>query len=104
MGPTIEFGVNMIRLAIADDHRLIREGIDLMLAGVQHIEIVAHASDGPELMDILETTQVDVILLDVRMPTMSGLDVLERIGPLASDVAVSGRRATSSRASVRTNW
>jgi len=88
MGPTIEFEVNMIRLAIADDHRLIREGIDLMLAGADHIEIVAHASDGPELMDILETTQVDVILLDVRMPTMSGLDVLERIGPLESDIAV----------------
>ena len=78
----------MIRLAIADDHRIIREGIELLLAETENIEIVAHASDGRELIDILANTEVDVILLDVRMPTMSGLDVLERIGALDADVAV----------------
>lgn len=78
----------MIRLAIADDHRIIREGIDLLLAGTEHIEIVAHASDGPELIDILDTTEVDVILLDVRMAKMSGLEVLERIGARGEDIAV----------------
>ncbi|MDK1292756.1 MAG: response regulator transcription factor [Actinomycetota bacterium] len=78
----------MIKVVITDDHRIIREGLDLLLAGSDRIEIVAHASDGPELIDILETTEVDVVLLDVRMPTMTGLDVLERIGQLGIEVAV----------------
>ncbi|MDK1026483.1 MAG: response regulator transcription factor [Actinomycetota bacterium] len=78
----------MIKIVITDDHRIIREGLDLLLAGSDRIEIVAHASDGPELIDILETTEVDVVLLDVRMPTMTGLDVLERIGQLGIEVAV----------------
>lgn len=78
----------MIRVAITDDHRIIREGLDLLLAGTDHIEIVAHASDGPELIELIGTTDVDVVLLDVRMPTMTGLDVLERIKELELDVAV----------------
>jgi two-component system NarL family response regulator/two-component system response regulator DegU len=78
----------MIRVAITDDHRIIREGLDLLLAGTDHIEIVAHASDGPEIIKLLETDDIDVVLLDVRMPTMTGLDVLERIGELELDVAV----------------
>ncbi|MEE8486234.1 MAG: response regulator transcription factor [Acidimicrobiia bacterium] len=78
----------MIKVVITDDHRIIREGLDLLLAESDRIEIVAHASDGPELIDILETTEVDVVLLDVRMPTMTGLDVLERIGQLGIEVAV----------------
>jgi len=78
----------MIRIAIADDHRIIREGLDLLLTGAEQIDIVFHASDGPELIEHLETTEVDVILLDLRMPKMSGLDVLERIRELGLEVAV----------------
>lgn len=78
----------MIKVAIADDHRIIREGLDLILAESDNIEIVAHASDGHELVGILETTSIDVVLLDVRMPTMTGLEVLERISELGLDVAV----------------
>ena len=78
----------MIRVAITDDHRIIREGLDLLLDGTDHIEIVAHASDGPEIINLLQTDKIDVVLLDVRMPTMTGLDVLERIGELELDVAV----------------
>ncbi len=78
----------MIRVAIADDHRIIREGLDLLLAGTDHIDIVAHATDGLELIDVLRTTEVDVVLLDVRMPAMTGLDVLEHIRKLELGAAV----------------
>jgi len=78
----------MIRIAIADDHRIIREGLDLLLAGTDSVEIVAHASDGPELIELLETIDIDVVLLDVRMPTMTGLNVLESIKELGLEVAV----------------
>jgi len=78
----------MIKIAIADDHRIIREGLDLLLAGTDSVEIVAHASDGPELIELLETIDIDVVLLDVRMPTMTGLNVLESIKELGLEVAV----------------
>lgn len=78
----------MIRVAITDDHRIIREGLDLLLAGTDHIEVIAHAADGPELIELIERIDIDVILLDVRMPTMTGLDVLERIRELEVEVAV----------------
>ena len=78
----------MIRIAVADDHRIIREGLDLLLAETVGVEIVAHASDGPELIGLLETMDIDVVLLDVRMPTMTGLNVLQRIDELGLEVAV----------------
>jgi two-component system NarL family response regulator/two-component system response regulator DegU len=78
----------MIKIAIADDHRIIREGLDLLLAGTDSVEIVAHASDGPELIELLETIDIDVVLLDVRMPKMTGLNVLESIKELGLEVAV----------------
>ena len=78
----------MIRIAVADDHRIIREGLDLLLAETDGVEIVAHASDGPELIGLLETMDIDVVLLDVRMPTMTGLNVLQRINELGLEVAV----------------
>jgi len=78
----------MIRIAIVDDHRIIREGLDLLLSGAEHIDIVFHASDGPELIETLKTTEVEVILLDLRMPKMTGLDVLERIRDMDLEVAI----------------
>jgi DNA-binding NarL/FixJ family response regulator len=78
----------MIRIAVADDHRIIREGLDLLLAETDGVEIIAHASDGPELIGLLETMDIDVVLLDVRMPTMTGLNVLQRINELGLEVAV----------------
>ncbi len=78
----------MIKVAIADDHRIIRDGIELLLSGTDHIDIVAQANDGTELLRILEDTDVDVVLLDVRMPGMTGLDVMERITALDADLAV----------------
>ncbi len=78
----------MIRIAIVDDHRIIREGLELLLADTDTIEIVASAANGPELIQLLEDEDIDVVLLDVRMPEMTGLDVLGRIRDLEIQVAV----------------
>lgn len=68
-----------MRVAITDDHGIVREGMRWMLEEESDIEIVAEADSGPALLTILETEPVDVVLLDVRMPDMSGLEVLEII-------------------------
>ncbi len=68
-----------MRVAITDDHGIVRDGMRWMLEEESDIEIVAEADSGPALLAILETEPVDVVLLDVRMPDMSGLEVLETI-------------------------
>ena len=68
-----------MKLVIADDHKVVRDGIRYMLADAPGIEIVAEASSGEELIDLLVNDPVDVVLLDVRMPGMGGFDVLERL-------------------------
>ncbi len=68
-----------MRVIIADDHRIVREGIAMLLAPEVDVELVGEASSGEELLELLETPEVDVVLLDVRMPGKGGLEVLEEL-------------------------
>jgi len=76
-----------MRVVIVDDHAIVREGIQLMLAGDESIEVVAEASDGAALLEFLEEHDVDVVLLDLRMEGMSGLEVLEHLGRMEAPPA-----------------
>jgi DNA-binding NarL/FixJ family response regulator len=64
---------------IADDHPIVRDGIRRLLTLEDDIEVVAEAGDGHEVLEILQQTEVDVVLLDLRMPGMDGLTALQRI-------------------------
>src|SRR3989304_5833944 len=79
LGAHARVGAGAMRVIIADDHRIVREGLKLILAHDPSISIVAEVGDGAELLRVLESTEADVVLLDVRMPTCSGLEVLERL-------------------------
>ena len=68
-----------IRLAIADDHRLFREGIKLIFEAEQGISVVIAANDGVELTTAMESNQADVVLLDLEMPNMNGAESLKII-------------------------
>lgn len=68
-----------MRIVLVDDHRVVRDGIRYMLSDEEAIEIVADVGSGAELFELLEAEPVDVVLLDVRMPDMSGFDVLEQM-------------------------
>lgn len=68
-----------MRVAIADDHRIVRDGIRWMLADAESIEFAGEADSGAALLELLADSPVDVVLLDVRMPGMSGLEALEQI-------------------------
>ena len=65
-----------MRVIIVDDHTLVRDGIKWMLANEPTIEVVGEASNGMELLDMLDHVEAEVLLLDIRMATMSGLEVL----------------------------
>ena len=66
-----------MKVVLVDDHRIVREGLAFMLADEPDVELVGEAESGPGLLSLLAETEVDVVLLDIRMPEMSGLDVLE---------------------------
>ena len=68
-----------MRIVLVDDHRVVRDGIRYMLSDEEAIEIVADVGSGAELFELLEAEPVDIVLLDVRMPDMSGFDVLEQM-------------------------
>ncbi len=71
---------------IADDHWSVREGLKFMLSEHDSIEVVAEAEDGESLIALLEDIEADVVLLDVNMPGMGGLDALAQIKASTPDL------------------
>ena len=69
----------MIRVCLIDDQTLVRQGIRSLLELVNDIEVVAEASDGVEGLQAIRNCKPDVVLLDVRMPRQTGLDVLAKL-------------------------
>jgi DNA-binding NarL/FixJ family response regulator len=69
----------VIRVLLADDHRLVRRGVRLILDAEPDIEVVAEASDGAEAIASLRDTEVDLAILDVSMPRMTGLQAAREI-------------------------
>ena len=69
----------IIRLMITDDHELVRAGLVQFLGASPGIEVVAEASDGAELLEKLRTIRIDLLLLDMTMPGISGEDLIARI-------------------------
>jgi DNA-binding NarL/FixJ family response regulator len=67
------------RLLIADDHALVREGLRTMLSGEEGIEVVAEANDGEQALNICRELHPDLVLMDVRMPVMDGLEATKKI-------------------------
>nr|MBN1229581.1 response regulator transcription factor [Anaerolineae bacterium] len=68
-----------IRLVIADDHEVVQTGLEGMLASEPDIEIVGKASNGQEAVSLAAECQPDVILMDLRMPVMDGVEAIARI-------------------------
>jgi DNA-binding NarL/FixJ family response regulator len=68
-----------IKVMMADDHILIREGIRQLLEFDGEIEVVAEANDGVECLELLKTITPEVLLLDINMPQMTGIEVLENV-------------------------
>ncbi|MGV9252934.1 response regulator [Streptomyces sp. NPDC003697] len=68
-----------IRVMLVDDQVLLRTGFRMVLAAQPDMEVVAEAGDGVEALQVLRATQVDVILMDVRMPKLDGVETTRRI-------------------------
>jgi two-component system response regulator NreC len=72
----------MIRVVIADDHHLVREGIRVLLEKAPDIEVVGEAGDGRETVALVERLMPDVLLMDISMPHVNGIQALQRLKQL----------------------
>jgi len=70
----------MISVLLVDDQTLVRQGIRSLLELSDDIRVIAEAADGPQAVEMIPREKPDVVLLDLRMPGMSGIDVLNTLG------------------------
>lgn len=69
----------MIRVLLAEDHLLVRDGLKMLLNDQSDIKVIAEANNGKEVQNILSTQEIDLALLDINMPEMSGIETAEYI-------------------------
>ncbi len=77
-----------IRVAIADDHALVREGLRRMLATADDIDVIGEAADGSEAVELVQRDKPDVLLLDITMPKKDGIEATADIAALGVDTKV----------------
>ena len=77
-----------VTVVIVDDHALFREGVQAILSTVDDVEVVAEAFDGPAAIEAVKEHQPDVVLMDVMLPDMNGIEATEACCNAYPDVAV----------------
>lgn len=77
-----------LRLMLADDHPFVREGLRSFLADTPGMEIVAEAATGTEAVEIAETTKPDILLLDINMPGLNGIEAIRILRKKAPSIKI----------------
>lgn len=80
--------MSKIKILIVDDHPMVRFGIKQLLETEKDIEILGEASTGKEALDFIKKTKPDVILMDIKMPEMSGIDATKKIFDEFDDIQI----------------
>ena len=70
---------NPIRILVVEDHHVVRQGLVALLSVVDDLEVVAQAADGAEALEKFATHQPDITLVDLRLPRLSGVEVIQRV-------------------------
>jgi two-component system nitrate/nitrite response regulator NarL len=89
-----------IRVLIADDHRLFAEALEAILGGDPRITVVGHAGDGREAVKLAGDHKPDVVLMDISMPVMDGIEAARAIKEDGSDASILMLTGSNSRTDV----
>jgi DNA-binding NarL/FixJ family response regulator len=68
-----------VRVLLADDHALVRSGFEALLKDIDGVEVVAEAKDGHQALEIINEVQIDLVLMDISMPGLNGMDATSHI-------------------------
>lgn len=71
--------MEIISLAIADDHEIFRKGLRIILNELDQVKVLGEAQNGNELMEILKHQDIDLVLMDIRMPVMDGIEATRKV-------------------------
>jgi DNA-binding NarL/FixJ family response regulator len=89
-----------IRVLIADDHRLFAEALEAILGVDDRIAVVGYASDGQEAIDLVRELTPDVVLMDISMPVLDGIEAAQAIREQVDHASILMLTGSSSRADV----
>ncbi|WP_075343140.1 response regulator transcription factor [Tenacibaculum agarivorans] len=79
---------NNINILIADDHQIVIDGLSSLIKNEKHINVVAEAKDGKQVLDILEKVTIDIAILDIEMPKLDGVQTTLKIKELYPDIKI----------------
>ena len=80
--------MSKITIAIADDYKIFRDGLKVGLSADDNLEVIAEADNGEDLLKLLETTRPDIILMDLNMPILDGMEATKRVKKLYPAIKV----------------
>jgi two-component system, NarL family, nitrate/nitrite response regulator NarL len=89
-----------IRVLIADDHRLFAEALEAILGDDDRIEVVGHAADGREAVRLVHDLKPDVVLMDISMPVLDGIEAARQIRTTDGDTSILMLTGSNSRSDV----
>lgn len=78
--------MDIINVVLADDHVLVRDGIKALLEDQSGVVVIDEASNGKEALEVLKTNKPHVLIIDIRMPEMNGIDAVREVNRLYTDV------------------
>ncbi|MEP6929888.1 MAG: response regulator transcription factor [Flavobacterium sp.] len=79
---------NIIRVVLADDHVFVRDGIKSLLENEANIEVVGEAIDGADALEVVAAAKPDLLIVDIRMPNLTGIEVVERLRSDNNDLKI----------------
>jgi two-component system nitrate/nitrite response regulator NarL len=79
---------NIIRVVLADDHVFVRDGIKSLLENEANIEVVGEAIDGADALEVVAETKPDLLIADIRMPNLTGIELVEKLRSESNDVKI----------------
>ncbi|MBM1107754.1 response regulator transcription factor [Aurantibacter crassamenti] len=78
--------MNQTTIVLVDDHALVRDGIRALLESEKDLKVIGEGADGTEALSLIDEKKPDVLIIDIRMPKMTGIEAVEKLSALNSDV------------------